>query len=31
MAGRDGAAVVLDPQNGNILAMYSNPTYNRRR
>jgi peptidoglycan glycosyltransferase len=28
MAGRDGAAVVLDPQNGDILAMYSNPTYN---
>jgi peptidoglycan glycosyltransferase len=28
MAGRDGAAVVLNPQNGNILAMYSNPTYN---
>ena len=28
LAGRDGAAVVLDPRNGNILAMYSNPTYN---
>ena len=28
MAGLDGAAVVLDPQNGAILAMYSNPTYN---
>jgi peptidoglycan glycosyltransferase len=28
MAGRDGAAIVLDPKNGNILAMYSNPTYN---
>jgi peptidoglycan glycosyltransferase len=28
LAGRDGAAVVLDPQNGNILAMYSNPSYN---
>ncbi len=28
LAGRDGAAVVLDPKNGNILAMYSNPTYN---
>ncbi len=27
LAGRDGAAVVLDPQNGDILAMYSNPTY----
>ncbi len=28
LAGRDGAAVVLDPQNGDVLAMYSNPTYN---
>ena len=28
LAGRDGAAVVLDPRNGDILAMYSNPTYN---
>jgi peptidoglycan glycosyltransferase len=28
LAGRDGAAVVLDPQNGDILAMYSNPSYN---
>jgi peptidoglycan glycosyltransferase len=28
LAGRDGAVVVLDPSNGNILAMYSNPTYN---
>ena len=28
LAGRDGGAVVLDPRNGNILAMYSNPTYN---
>jgi penicillin-binding protein A len=28
LAGRDGAGVVLDPQNGDILAMYSNPTYN---
>ncbi len=28
LAGRDGAAVVVDPQNGNILALYSNPTYN---
>ena len=27
-AGRDGAAVVLDPRNGDVLAMYSNPTYN---
>ncbi len=24
----DGAVVAIDPQNGNILAMYSNPTYN---
>ncbi len=28
LAGRDGAAVVLNPQNGDVLAMYSNPTYN---
>lgn len=28
LLGRDGAAVVLDPQNGDVLAMYSNPTYN---
>ena len=28
LAGRDGAAVVLDPKTGAILAMYSNPTYN---
>jgi len=28
LLGRDGAAVVLDPKNGDILAMYSNPTYN---
>lgn len=28
LAGRDGAGVVLDPKNGDILAMYSNPTYN---
>jgi len=28
LAGRDGAAVVLDPQNGDVLAMYSNPSYN---
>lgn len=28
LAGRDGAAVVLDPKNGDVLAMYSNPTYN---
>ena len=24
----DGAAVVLNPKNGDVLAMYSNPTYN---
>ena len=28
LGGVDGAAVVLDPRNGNIMAMYSNPTYN---
>lgn len=28
LAGRDGAAVVLDPRTGAVLAMYSNPTYN---
>ena len=28
LQGRDGAAVVLDPRTGAILAMYSNPTYN---
>lgn len=28
LAGQDGAAVVLDPQTGAILAMYSNPSYN---
>ncbi len=27
LAGRDGAAVVLDPRSGAVLAMYSNPTY----
>ena len=27
-AGQDGAAVVLDPRNGDVLAMYSNPSYN---
>ncbi len=27
LAGRDGAVVALDPHNGNILAMYSNPTF----
>jgi peptidoglycan glycosyltransferase len=25
--GRDGAAVVINPKNGDILAMFSNPTY----
>ena len=28
LAGRDGAVVVLDPRNGAVLSMYSNPTYN---
>ncbi len=28
LLGRDGAAVVLNPKNGDILGMYSNPTYN---
>ena len=28
LAGRDGAVVVLNPQNGAVLSMYSNPTYN---
>jgi len=28
LAGRDGAVVVLDPRNGSVLSMYSNPTYN---
>ncbi|MDE3007893.1 MAG: penicillin-binding protein 2 [Acidobacteriota bacterium] len=28
LAGQDGAAVVLNPTNGDVLAMYSNPTYN---
>ena len=27
MGGQDGAAVVLQPQTGAVLAMYSNPTY----
>jgi peptidoglycan glycosyltransferase len=27
MAGQDGAAVAIDPRNGSVLAMYSNPTY----
>jgi penicillin-binding protein A len=28
MGGTDGAAVVMDPKTGAILAMYSNPNYN---
>lgn len=28
LAGRNGAAVVLDPRTGAVLAMYANPTYN---
>ena len=28
LAGQDGAAVVLDPRTGAVLAMYSNPGYN---
>ena len=28
LACRDGAAVFLDPRNGAVLAMYSNPNYN---
>ncbi|MDE3064517.1 MAG: hypothetical protein KGJ36_02470 [Acidobacteriota bacterium] len=28
MHGQDGAAVILDPRTGAVLAMYSNPTYN---
>lgn len=28
LAGRDGAVVAIDPRNGSVLAMYSNPTYN---
>jgi penicillin-binding protein A len=27
LAGRSGAIVVLDPQNGDVLAIYSNPSY----
>ena len=27
LKGRKGAIVVLDPQNGDVLAMYSNPTF----
>src|SRR5205807_200873 len=28
LAGRDGSVVALNPRNGAVLAMYSNPTYN---
>jgi peptidoglycan glycosyltransferase len=28
LGGQDGAAVVLDPRTGAVLAMYSNPNYN---
>ncbi len=28
LKGIDGAAVALDPRNGNVLVMYSNPNYN---
>jgi peptidoglycan glycosyltransferase len=27
MGGQDGAAVVIEPQTGNVMSMYSNPTY----
>lgn len=27
LGGQDGGAVVLDPRTGNVMAMYSNPTY----
>ncbi|MBW4030500.1 MAG: penicillin-binding protein 2 [Acidobacteria bacterium] len=27
MGGQDGAAVVIQPQTGDVMAMYSNPTY----
>lgn len=27
LAGRDGAVVVLDPRDGSVISMYSNPTY----
>ncbi|HBE83489.1 MAG TPA: hypothetical protein DDW24_12045, partial [Blastocatellia bacterium] len=28
LEGKSGAIVVLNPQNGDILAMYSNPSFN---
>jgi penicillin-binding protein A len=28
LAGRDGAVVMLNPSNGDVLAMYSNPSFN---
>lgn len=28
LAGRAGAVVAIDPRNGSVLALYSNPTYN---
>jgi peptidoglycan glycosyltransferase len=28
LGGRDGSVVALDPKTGDVLAMYSNPTYN---
>lgn len=28
LAGRDGSVVVLNPKTGDVLALYSNPTYN---
>jgi penicillin-binding protein A len=28
LSGRDGAIVAIDPRNGAVLAMYSNPTFN---
>ena len=30
LAGRDGAAVAIDPRDGSVLAMYSNPNYDPR-
>jgi peptidoglycan glycosyltransferase len=28
LAGRNGAVVAIDPQNGDVLALYGNPTFN---